>query len=118
MVAADTIATLSERITRLEEAERTRPAPPDATADAGQAEIATKLAAVDATLPFLATKSDISDVRTEIADVRTEISAVRTENAKGQTSMIRWFVGTTITIIAVAVTLFRIIIGLIVTRLP
>ena len=80
--------------------------------------IATKLAAVDATLPFLATKSDISDVRTEIAEVRTEISAVRTENAKGQTSMIRWFVGTTITIVAVAVTLFGVIIGLIVTRLP
>ena len=111
MAASDTIATLSERVARLEAVERSRAEAPVTQRDADRAEQATKIAAIEATLPFLATKADIGEVKTEVEVVRTEIS-------DSKNSMLRWFVGTALTIMALLITLFGVVIGLLVTRLP
>jgi len=46
------------------------------------------------------TAVSVAEVRTEIAGVRTEIAGVRTEIAGVQETMIKWFLTTTLALVA------------------
>jgi len=68
-----------------------------------------------ATLPHLATKSDVSDLRTEMATgfgaLRTEMTAtlgeLRTDMATRETAFIKWMIATVLTVAGVAFTIAK-----------
>jgi len=68
-----------------------------------------------ATLPHLATKSDVSELRTEVATgfgaLRTEMTAalgqLRTEMATRETAFIKWMIATVLTVAGVAFTIAK-----------
>ncbi len=51
--------------------------------------------------PHLATKADIGEVKLEIAEVKIEMAEVKIEVAELKVAMIRWYIVTSISIIAV-----------------
>lgn len=93
--------------------------------ETGVSELRSEVSAISATIPHLATAASVADVRTEIASVRTEIAGVRTEIAgvrteikteiadvktliaSKETVMIRWFIGTALTLAGVAFSLAK-----------
>ena len=59
-----------------------------------------RLTKIEATLPYLATKADLTDLRT---DMMTEISGVRVDMAKMESKLIKWFVCSVVAIGALIV---------------
>lgn len=58
-------------------------------------EVKVQIGSINAQLPHLATKADVSDVRASVSDLRAYVNEVKT-------SIIQWVVGTTIAAAALA----------------
>jgi hypothetical protein len=80
-------------------------------------ELKSKASAILATIPHLATKADVGDVRSAVAELRAEISsefgsvrtamstgfgALRTEMAARETAFIKWMIATVLTVAGLA----------------
>lgn len=83
MASVDAIAALSERVAKLEEASQT--------------DITTRVATLEANSRYAANKEDIANIKVDIAELKA--------------TMIRWFVVTTIGIIAVLVAALQYFLG-------
>jgi hypothetical protein len=64
--------------------------------------VETQVAAILATIPHLATKADLGEVKTMIADTKTMVADVKTQMASKEAAMIKWIVATVLTTAGVA----------------
>jgi Mg2+ and Co2+ transporter CorA len=79
--------------------------------EASVADIRVQLGAVTAVLPHLATKADLTSVKTEIKEevrsVRAEVQTLRADMHSLETSIVKWIIGTAIATTAVALSIAK-----------
>ncbi len=84
------------------------------TLEGSPQDINSRLAAIEAVIPHLATKADIANMATkddiaatkdDIAAIKDDIADLRVAIEKGQFSLIRWFIGVTLAFAAILVPL-------------
>jgi hypothetical protein len=74
-------------------------------------ELKSKVSAILATVPHLATKADVSDVRSAVAELRAEMSSefgsLRADMAARETSFVKWMIATVLAAGALALTIAK-----------
>ncbi len=78
------------------------------TLEGNPQDINSRLAAIEAIIPHLATKADVADLR---ADLRADIERM-------QSSLIKWFIGTWLATITILVAILGPLLVHILSRLP
>ena len=97
------------------------------TLEGSPQDINSRLAAIEAVIPHLATKADIANMATkddiaatkdDIAAIKDDIADLRVAIEKGQFSLIRWFIGVSLASMTILAAILVPLILHILNRLP